>query len=55
MAKYTKEISDKVDTLIPVEIREALRQFGWNELGIYEAVKQAIKEVKKEGGKVLRT
>ena len=55
MAKYTQEIADKVDTLIPVEVREALTKFGWNELGIYEAVKEAIKEVKKEGGKVLRT
>jgi len=55
MEKYTQEIADKVDALIPLQVRKALHQFGWNELGIYEAVKQAIKEVKKAGGKVLKT
>lgn len=51
MARYTQEIGDKIDTLIPKKVREALHEYGWNELGIYEAVKQAIKEVKKRGAK----
>ncbi len=55
MAKYTQEVADKVDASIPEEVRKALHQFGWNELGIYEAVKKAIADVKKAGGKILKT
>ncbi len=53
MAKYTKEVAEKVDAKIPEEVRAALHKYGWNELGIYEVVKKAIAEVKKEGGKVI--
>jgi hypothetical protein len=55
MARYSQQLADEVDKVIPFKVREALRNHGWNEFGIYEAVKDAIKKVKKKGGKILVT
>jgi len=46
MAKYTQRVADEVKKVIPAKVIEALAQFGWNEFGIYESVKEVINKVK---------
>lgn len=46
--KYSYDIVDKIEAKIPQAILDALKSQGWNALGIYELVKDEIKQAKKK-------
>jgi hypothetical protein len=54
MSVYTREVVELIDEEIPKEVREAMRKYGWNELGIYEAITKIVKKCKKRGIKVVK-
>lgn len=45
---YSYAVADVTKKNIPTEIIEAMHKKGWNEFGIYEVVKDALKEEKRK-------
>ena len=46
--KYSIKLVEKIEKKIPEKVREALLLLGWNELGIYEVVKEEIDKHKNQ-------
>lgn len=49
---YSWALSDVIETQIPKPVLDALKQNGWNVFGIYELVKDAIAEERREKLKI---
>lgn len=45
---YSYELARDINLLLPKEIVDVLNKNGWNAFGIYELVKQKIKEENKK-------
>lgn len=52
--RYSEELKNKVSEIIPSNVLLALAAKGWCAFGVYEAIEEAIKQVKQKGSKPFR-
>lgn len=46
--KYSYELDDRVNNLLPKEIIKAMNKTGWNAFGVFETVKKEINRERRE-------